>query len=208
MRPARCRFSVPKAAWCSNATPALRATLTQTLEPSSITFISRTRPEPDPEFRERHAGHQFRDDLYRKPVQRLRSHQRCQPVTMGLSSRFLNATTGSNACAWAWPALLPPAARVTLRACRAHRPKLKIRPARAISGAVAPHWTAEGGWRYNTELAQTQQLNIGTRYQPQPGKTLNLSYRYTVDALKQTDISAQWRYGASGLLRALELFGT
>jgi len=62
----------------------------------------------------------------------------------------------------------------------------------AISGAVAPHWTAEGGWRYNTELAQTQQLNIGTRYQPQPGKTLNLSYRYTVDALKQTDISAQW----------------
>lgn len=62
----------------------------------------------------------------------------------------------------------------------------------AISGTFAPHWTAEGGWQYNTDRAQTQKLNIGTRYQPQPGKVLNLSYRHTIDALKQTDLSAQW----------------
>lgn len=115
-------------------------------------------------------------------------------VTLGLSSRFLNADNGVERL------------RVGVAQRYYFRPQLVTLPGvpprtdqhsksdllAAISGAIAPHWTAEGGWRYNTDLAQTQQLNIGTRYQPQPGKTLNLSYRYTVDALKQTDISAQW----------------
>lgn len=115
-------------------------------------------------------------------------------VTMGLSSRFLNSDNGVERLR------VGVAQRYYLRPQRVTLPGVPPRTDQssksdllaAISGAVAPHWTAEGGWRYNTELAQTQQLNIGTRYQPQPGKTLNLSYRYTVDALKQTDISAQW----------------
>jgi LPS-assembly protein len=62
----------------------------------------------------------------------------------------------------------------------------------AASGTVAPHWTAEAGWQYNTDLDQTQKLNAGARYQPQPGKVLNLAYRHTLNSVKQTDISAQW----------------
>jgi len=81
----------------------------------------------------------------------------------------------------------------------------------ALSGTVAPHWTADVGWQYTTDTSQTQRANVGTRFQPDPGKVLNLSYRYTssaintpsqpvgapaptqpVTALRQVDLSGQW----------------
>ena len=67
----------------------------------------------------------------------------------------------------------------------------------ALSGTVAPHWTADAGWQYSTNFSQTQRLNLGTRYQPQPGKVLNLSYReaITSNSYRQTDISMQWPVG-------------
>jgi LPS-assembly protein len=83
-----------------------------------------------------------------------------------------------------------------------------------MSGLVAPHWTVEAGWQYTTDLSQTQRLNVGARYQPDPGKVVNISYRYTNGALltptqlpnsaavltpsslsntlRQIDLSAQW----------------
>lgn len=61
-----------------------------------------------------------------------------------------------------------------------------------ISGTVAPHWHVEGGWQYNTDFSQTQKMNVATRYQPGPGKVLNLAYRNTIDSVNQTDISVQW----------------
>jgi LPS-assembly protein len=33
------------------------------------------------------------------------------------------------------------------------------------------------------------------RYQPQPGRVLNLSYRETLNVLRQTDVSTQWPLG-------------
>jgi len=82
----------------------------------------------------------------------------------------------------------------------------------ALNGTVAPHWTVDAGWQYTTDLSQTQRLNVGTRYQPEPGKVLNLAYRYATGAqaaalgqtvtvvsavnpsntLRQVDISGQW----------------
>ncbi len=62
----------------------------------------------------------------------------------------------------------------------------------AISGTVLPNWTADAGWQYNTDRSQTQKFNVATRYQPGPGKVLNLAFRSTVDLIKQTDISFQW----------------
>ena len=80
----------------------------------------------------------------------------------------------------------------------------------ALSGTVAPNWTADIGWQYTTDFSQTQRVSAGTRYQPEPGKLLNLSYRYTNGALitaqgqptisaanpsntlRQVDISGQW----------------
>ncbi len=78
-----------------------------------------------------------------------------------------------------------------------------------VSGTVAPHWSVDAGWQYTTDLSQTQRFNLATRYQPEPGKVLNLSYRYIHGALltpgqvplanqqqnntlRQVDVSTQW----------------
>ena len=62
----------------------------------------------------------------------------------------------------------------------------------ALSGNIAPHWTADFGWQYNTDTAATQRMSVAARYQPQPGKVLNLAYRHQVDSFRQFDISGQW----------------
>jgi len=115
-------------------------------------------------------------------------------VTFGLTSRFLNADNGIERLR------VGVAQRYYFRSQQVSLPGVPPRSDQSstsdllavVSGTIVPYWTAEGGWQYNTDRSQTQKLNIGTRYQPQPGKVLNLSYRYTIDALKQTDISAQW----------------
>jgi LPS-assembly protein len=81
-----------------------------------------------------------------------------------------------------------------------------------LSGTVARHWTVDAGWQYTTDFSQTQRLSAATRFQPEPGKLLNLSYRYVNGAvitntgqtqtvvnainpsntLRQLDISGQW----------------
>jgi LPS-assembly protein len=83
----------------------------------------------------------------------------------------------------------------------------------ALSGTVAPQVTAEAGWQYATHLSETQRFNIGVRYQPEPGKVINIGYRYAnaaifrtlqvptstggaatslSDTLSQIDLSSQW----------------
>jgi LPS-assembly protein len=62
----------------------------------------------------------------------------------------------------------------------------------AISGTILPRWTADVGWRYNTDLSRIQKFNVATRYQPAPGRVLNLAYRETTDLIQQTDVSFQW----------------
>jgi len=65
------------------------------------------RPEPDPEFRERHAGHQFSRRFIPKT-----SSAATIASTMPTRSRWASVrasstpTTGSNACAWAWPSAI------------------------------------------------------------------------------------------------------
>jgi LPS-assembly protein len=56
---------------------------------------------------------------------------------------------------------------------------------------------------FDVEESHSQQLNAAVRYHPQPGKALNLSYRYTRDQLEQVDLSAQWPLSRrwTGLMR-------
>ncbi|MDO8598454.1 MAG: LPS assembly protein LptD, partial [Sulfuricaulis sp.] len=61
-----------------------------------------------------------------------------------------------------------------------------------LSGVVAPHWTADTGWQYTTDTSRTQKLTGGVRYRPEPGKVVNMSYRYQRDVLRQVDVSSQW----------------
>ena len=68
-------------------------------------------------------------------------------------------------------------------------------------GRLSDAWSLIGLVQYNFGTSQLERFNVGTRYNPAPGKVLSLIYRYSrelVDQvggqseLKQTYLSAQW----------------
>jgi LPS-assembly protein len=65
----------------------------------------------------------------------------------------------------------------------------------AITARLANDWNIDAAWQYNTDSSNTVKSNIGARYNPEPGKVLNLSYRYTADRLEQINVSGQWPLG-------------
>jgi len=62
----------------------------------------------------------------------------------------------------------------------------------AISGRITPKTSIDAGWQYNQSQGRTEKLSLGTRYQPELGKVINLGYRFTHGALRQIDTSVQW----------------
>ena len=73
----------------------------------------------------------------------------------------------------------------------------------AATARLINKWNIDTAWQYNTDTGDTVKANIGTRYNPEPGKVLNLSYRFTRDNLEQVNLSSQWPLGNSyyGLAR-------
>jgi LPS-assembly protein len=116
-------------------------------------------------------------------------------VTLGVTSRFIDSANGAERLR------IGVAQRYYFATQRVALPGVPVRTSSssdllaALSGTVARHWTAEAGWQYSTNFSQTQKFNAGARYQPQPGKLLNLSYRETLNAVRQTDVSTQWPLG-------------
>jgi LPS-assembly protein len=114
-------------------------------------------------------------------------------MTLGIASRLIAADTGSERLSGAV------AQRFYFETQRVGLPGVPVRTSTssdllaALTGTIAPHWTADVGWQFTTSSSQTQRFDIGTRYQPQPGKVLNLSYRETkANSVRQTDVSTQW----------------
>ena len=62
----------------------------------------------------------------------------------------------------------------------------------ALSGQLTRAWSVDTGLQYGVDTSETDVFDLGVRYLPEPGKVLNLSYRYTRDFLEQVDLSAQW----------------
>ena len=115
-------------------------------------------------------------------------------LTLGLNSRLINPDTGVEvlraglAQRYYFRPQQVTIAGVPVRNNQSSRSDLLA----ALSGNVAPYWTVDLGWQYNTDTAQTQRTSIGTRYQPEQGKVLNFAYRHVVDSIRQFDISGQW----------------
>ncbi len=81
----------------------------------------------------------------------------------------------------------------------------------AVTAKLLNHWNVDAAWQYNTDRSTTVKSNIGARYNPEPGKVLNLSYRYSeggllrqqlcdinedcVEDLEQINVSGQWPLG-------------
>jgi len=61
-----------------------------------------------------------------------------------------------------------------------------------FSGKFRPTWSLDTFLDYGVAPSQTQRFDVAVRNQPEPGKVLNLSYRYTRDFVDQVDISGQW----------------
>ena len=62
----------------------------------------------------------------------------------------------------------------------------------AVTAKLRNGWDVDTAWQYNTYRDKMVRANIGTRYNPAPGKTLNLSYRYFENRLEQVNLSGQW----------------
>lgn len=65
----------------------------------------------------------------------------------------------------------------------------------SLSGKITPKLFADSSLEYHPSSSTGQKYNVGMRYQPEPGKVLNLGYRFIRDSIEQTDISTQWRLG-------------
>ncbi len=66
------------------------------------------------------------------------------------------------------------------------------------------HWNLDAFWQYNTDQDKFVSTTITSRYTPEPGKSLNLSYSYRQDSIEQVDLSGQWPLGKGwyGIARA------
>jgi LPS-assembly protein len=115
-------------------------------------------------------------------------------ITLGVTSRLIHADTGIERLRVGLAQRFYfRSQQVTLPGVPARAPQSTTSDLLAVlSGTVARNWTAEGGWQFNTDESESRKLNLAARYQPEPGKVLNVAYRHTADLIKQTDISGQW----------------
>jgi len=65
----------------------------------------------------------------------------------------------------------------------------------AVTAKLLNKWNVDTAWQYDTNTSRTVKANIGTRYNPEPGKVLNMGYRYTKERLEQINVSSQWPLG-------------
>jgi LPS-assembly protein len=62
----------------------------------------------------------------------------------------------------------------------------------AASGQVTKTVSLDSEFQFDPNQSHAQLYNIAAHYRPEPGKTLNLGYRFTRNTLRQADISSQW----------------
>jgi len=117
-------------------------------------------------------------------------------LTLAMTSRALYGATGQEAArATIGQRYYFADQRVTLDPSTASRTYHVSDWLAALSGRLAQRWTAEAGIDYNARDSRVERETIGVRYQPEPLKTLNLSYRYLRDQIGAFDVSGQWPVG-------------
>jgi len=62
----------------------------------------------------------------------------------------------------------------------------------AISGRLTPTISTDTNIQMDESKLWTEKLRTGVSYQPEPGKVLNVGYRFARDVLEQMDTSVQW----------------
>ena len=116
-------------------------------------------------------------------------------VTAGITSRLLNPASGAEVVSASLAQRYYFSTQLVTLPGVSPRTSSSSDLLAALTGQVAPNWVANVGLQYSTNFSQTQRFDVGARYQPGPGRVLNLSYRETINSLRQTDISTQWPVG-------------
>jgi LPS-assembly protein len=62
----------------------------------------------------------------------------------------------------------------------------------AVTARLSNQWNLDAFGQYSTDNGALVRSNILARYNPEPGKLLNIGYRYTQDFLEQINASGQW----------------
>jgi LPS-assembly protein len=62
----------------------------------------------------------------------------------------------------------------------------------ALTARLSNKWNIDSFWQYNTDGAGIVRTNLLARYNPEPGKLMNVGYRYTQQFLEQINVSGQW----------------
>ena len=64
----------------------------------------------------------------------------------------------------------------------------------AVNARLTREWSTDVAVQYDINDNKHDRTIFGLRYNPEPGKVLNLGYRFLRDSFEQTDISLQWPF--------------
>jgi len=114
-------------------------------------------------------------------------------ITVALTSRTLRASTGQELLrATIGQRYYFKDQEVTLHPTDPPRTSRSSDWLAAVSGGITEHLGTEATLQYNQQDHQFDRVTLATRYRPEALKTLNLSYRFLRDEIRQVDISGQW----------------
>ena len=121
-------------------------------------------------------------------------------VSFALSSRMIDAATGQQRLAVSVGQRFYFEDQKVALTNEALRTGMRSDIITSATARLTNKWNIDAAWQYNTYTSSTYRANIGARYNPEAGKTLNLTYRYqdNIDpALKieQINVSTQWPLG-------------
>jgi LPS-assembly protein len=115
-------------------------------------------------------------------------------VTVALTSRFIQSSTGMERLRLAVGQQISFIDRqITLDQPNTipRRPDVIA----AVSGFLTPTISTDASMQFDHQRFTGEVVRSGLSYRPEPGKVLNVGYRFTRDVLHQVDASSQWRWG-------------
>jgi LPS-assembly protein len=66
----------------------------------------------------------------------------------------------------------------------------------SVGGRLFRHWSFDATTQYNRLQQRSERYTAAIRYNPEPAKVLNASYRFNRATIRQIDLSAQWPIAA------------
>jgi LPS-assembly protein len=117
-------------------------------------------------------------------------------ATLALSSRFLSQTGQEAFRATIGQRYYFRDERVGLAPASPLRTSLESDVLASVGGRLFRHWTFDATTQYSRLQERTERYTASMKYNPEAGKVLNASYRFSRATIRQIDISTQWPVAA------------